>query len=117
LPQCRLAILELSDRIGDENDVERSPQAVECFGILHVAHMKFEKRMAQVRDIDHCLAEIDAHPSRRLECRKAVADAAAKFKNPETRRHQEGQITAVFLVVIGVAGDPIRALERLAFRA
>ena len=53
VPQCALAIVEIADRVGDQDHVERAFESGERFRVLRVAHFELQVGMIRPRDIDH----------------------------------------------------------------
>jgi hypothetical protein len=110
--QSLLAVLDRSDRVGEQNDVEGTVERIEHYRILDVTDMEFEMWMPAASFVDHRRAEVDADAAAGVQSGEDVTGAAAEVEHALVGTDEEPQKAFIFFVVEAVALDPLVPLGR-----
>lgn len=109
--ECRLAIVEHAEGVGDDDDIEGTGQGGDGRRILDIADGEIQRRKRRAGARDHRFRNVNADAFRRLQRRQQGAGAAADLEHALPFRNQESEIAAVVVVECLVLGDEGVALR------
>jgi hypothetical protein len=112
--QRSLAVLERSDRVGQQNDVEGTVESVEHARIFDITDVEFELRVPSTSLFDHGGAEVDAYAASWAQGSEKTTGSATEIEDLPVGSYEEPQIAFVLVVVEAVSLDPFVSLGRKA---
>jgi hypothetical protein len=114
--RCRceygLAVGQATDRVRQDDDIERTTQRVVERGVFGVAKIELQFRRIASCDFEHRRTEIDANAARWPQALQQPTSSASDVEHALTLIDQKPHVSQILMVVERIALDPSVAFGR-----